>query len=359
MCGYCSPRLPEGVQMPRLVVASTREGAGKTSAIIGMARTLQKPVGYMKPFGDRLLYRKKRLWDYDSALVVNILGLDSEPEEMSIGFDHSKLRFMYDQASTRAKLGQLLAQIEEGKQLVFIEAGKDLGFGGSVHLDALTVAQHAEAQLLLVASGPEDEILDDLQFFKHHIDLRGVPLIGAIANQVKDPDDFENTYRRHIDELGIPLLGVIPFDAELTHPSVGFLAGVLFAKILSGEGQLDRTVKHIFVGAMDADAARREPRFAEEQRLVITSGDRSDMILAALEGDTVGIVLTNNVMPPANIISQVAERGVPMLLVAEDTYQVAKRIDDIEHLLTKEESDKIARLTTMVQEHVNLQKLGA
>ena len=344
--------------MSRLVVASTREGAGKTSVIIGMARTLQKPVGYMKPFGDRLLYRKKRLWDYDSALVVSTLGLDSEPEEMSIGFDHSKLRFMYDEASTRAKLGALLAHVEPGKEWVFIEAGRDLGFGGSVHLDALTIARHAEAQLLLVASGGEDEILDDIQFFKHHIDLAGVSLIGAIANQVKDPADFESTYRQHVEALGIPLLGVIPYRAELTYPSVGFLAGVLFTKILAGESRLERTVKNIFVGAMAADAARREPRFAEEQRLIITSGDRSDMILAALEGDTVGIVLTNNIMPPANIISQVAERGVPLLLVAEDTYQVAKRIDDIERLLTKEETGKIELLTEMVREHVDLGALG-
>lgn len=344
--------------MSRLVVASTREGAGKTSVIIGMARTLQKPIGYMKPFGDRLLYRKKRLWDYDSALVVNTLGLDSEPEEMSIGFDHSKLRFMYDEASTRAKLTALLAHVEPGKEWVFIEAGRDLGFGGSVHLDALTIARHAEAQLLLVASGGEDEILDDLQFFKRHIDLAGVSLLGAIANQVKDPEDFANTSRRHVEELGIPLLGVMPYRAELTYPSVGFLAGVLFAKILAGESQLERTVKNIFVGAMAADAARREPRFTEEQRLIITSGDRSDMILAALEGDTVGIVLTNNIMPPANIISQVAERGVPLLLVAEDTYQVAKRIDDIERLLTKEETGKIELLAEMVREHLDLGLFG-
>ena len=133
---------------------------------------------------------------------------------------------------------------------------------------------------------------------------------------------------------------------------------MLFTKILAGESRLERTVKNIFVGAMAADAARREPRFAEEQRLIITSGDRSDMILAALEGDTVGIVLTNNIMPPANIISQVAERGVPLLLVAEDTYQVAKRIDDIERLLTKEETGKIELLTEMVREHVDLGALG-
>ncbi len=83
--------------MRRLVIASTRENAGKTSLIVGLGRASGKPFGYLKPFGDRLLYRKKRLWDYDSALVGQIFELAMDPREMSIGFDHSKLRFMYDE----------------------------------------------------------------------------------------------------------------------------------------------------------------------------------------------------------------------------------------------------------------------
>ena len=65
--------------MKKIIVASTHEEAGKTSLIIGMIKVLaekQKKSGYMKPLGDRLLYRKKRLWDYDSALVTNIFGLE-------------------------------------------------------------------------------------------------------------------------------------------------------------------------------------------------------------------------------------------------------------------------------------------
>ena len=56
--------------MRRLVLASMREAAGKTSLIVGLGKAIEKPFGYMKPFGDRLLYRKKRLWDYDSALIA-------------------------------------------------------------------------------------------------------------------------------------------------------------------------------------------------------------------------------------------------------------------------------------------------
>ena len=95
--------------MRRLVFASMREGAGKTSVIVGLGKAAGRPFGYMKPFGDRLLYRKKRLWDYDSALVANIFDLKESPEDISLGFDHSKLRFMYDEETTKKKLQELVA----------------------------------------------------------------------------------------------------------------------------------------------------------------------------------------------------------------------------------------------------------
>ena len=90
--------------MDKLIISSTSQNAGKTSLIVGLAKTLNKKFGYMKPLGDRLLYRKKQLWDYDSALVTNIFGLTDDPTHMSLGFDHSKLRYMYDEATTKEKL---------------------------------------------------------------------------------------------------------------------------------------------------------------------------------------------------------------------------------------------------------------
>jgi BioD-like phosphotransacetylase family protein len=307
--------------MRRLIVASMREGAGKTSVIIGLGRALRTPVGYMKPFGDRLLYRKKRLWDYDSALVASVLGLQEDPENMSIGFDHSKLRFMFDEEATKEKLLELLAHVEQGKEIVFIEAGKDLAYGISVNLDPISLARYTGATLIIVLSGEESAILDDATFAKRRVDLAGVPLAGIIANQVHDTDDFRNTYQSAFTDMDVPVLGIIPYRAELTHPSVGFLSECLFAKVLAGEAGLGAVAKDIFVGAMSAEAARRHPSFGKEQKLVITSG---------------------------------AEQGIPLLLVADDTYQVAKQIDDTQYLLTRDEHEKIELLGELAKDHLDL-----
>jgi BioD-like phosphotransacetylase family protein len=153
------------------------------------------------------------------------------------------------------------------------------------------------------------------------------------------------------------VLGVIPHRAELTTLEIGHLAENLFAKVIAGEGGLRRVVKQIFIGAMSAQAAMRHPGFAQENKLIITSGDRSDMILAALESNTSGVVLTNNIVPPANIISLASERNIPLLLVPYDTYETAKRIEAIEPLLTKDATDKIALLEQLVREHIDLAAL--
>ena len=87
---------------------------------------------------------------------------------------------------------------------------------------------------------------------------------------------------------------------------------------------------------------------------MITGGDRTDMILASLESDTSGIILTNNILPPSNIIYKATERNIPLLMVLSDTYQTAKQIENLEPLLTKDDTDKVELLRRLCQKHLDL-----
>ena len=329
---------------PRIVFASMSESAGKTSMIVGIGRALGVRVGYMKPMGDRLLYQKKRLWDYDSALVTNIFGLKDKPEDITMGFEHSKLGYMYDKETRKAKLLEIASRIEQSCDILFVESGRNLRYGSSVNLDAVSVAKDLEAKLVVVLAGMDDTMMDDLAYLKKSVDLHGAKLLGVIINKLADPEDFRATHADAIRDLGIEVLGTVRNTEALTQFSMGFLADMLFAKVLAGEEELRRPVKTIFVGAMSASAAQREPAFKKDGKLIITSGDRSDIILAALETDTAGIVLTNNILPSSNIISKAALAKVPLLLAHSDTFHVAKQVDDAVPLLTRDATDKIAIL---------------
>jgi BioD-like phosphotransacetylase family protein len=343
--------------MKKIVVTSMRKSAGKTSVIVGIAKALNEKIGYMKPFGDRLFYRKKRLWDYDSALITDIFGLDENPENMSIGFEPSKLRYMYDAESTGKRLQEVLSDIGKDKTTVFVEGGKDIGYGISVNLDAISVTQYLNGKLLIVISGDDDTILDDITFLKRYLYSKEIDFCGVIVNKVRDIGDFKDVCLPHISGMGIRVLGVLPYQEELTHFSVNYLAERLLAKVIAGETGLHSTVKTILIGAMSPSTALSYPPFHEENKIVITGGDRSDMILASLETNTAGIILTGNILPPQNIISKASERNVPLLSVPSDSFQTASQVEHIEPLLTKDDADKISLWEDLAREHIDLSLL--
>ena len=343
--------------MDKLVVTSMQQGAGKTSVIIGLAKALNKKAGYMKPFGERLIYRKKKLWDYDAALIANIFGMEESGETMSIGFHPAKLMSMLDEEMTKQKLFELMSLAGNKKDIVFIEAGKDITYGSSVYLDALSLAQYLDAGLLVVASGNEDTIFDDIIFLKKRIQMEKVKLRGIIINKVANISEFNDIYLPKIKQLDVNVLGVIPYYKELPFFSVNYLAERLFAKIIAGENNINGIVENVFIGSVSVSAACKEPEFQTKNKIVITSGDRSDMIIAALDSQSTAVILTNNILPQSNIIAKAEKMFIPLLLVSLDSYQTAKQIDALEALPTKDDKEKIALIEKMISEHVDIKKL--
>jgi hypothetical protein len=328
--------------------------AGKTTLIIGLAKALQKKIGYIKPFGDRLLYRKKRLWDYDTALMNSIFGLEQDPAEMSIGFDHARLLYIFDEETIKKKVLDLQEVASTDKELLFVESGKEISYGVSIYLDAISLTKSLGAELVIVISGKEETIVDDIIFLKNHINLGKVNLKGIVINKVPNLEDFINIHLPKIHMLDINVLGVIPHYEELPQFTVNFLADRLFARVITGESFLNRPVRNIIVGSMSANAAKNSAYFLEKNKVVITSGDRNDMIATALESDTSAIVLTCNIEPAPELISKASERQIPLLLVSPDTYQIAKQIELIEPLLQTDDNDKILLIEEMIKKYVKL-----
>lgn len=340
--------------MKKLVVASNRPNAGKTSLIVGIASNISAKFGYIKPYGDRLQYLNKVLWDNDSELVTGLFGLKEKPEELSLGFDHSKLRYNNLKGKIKKDLNKLAEYASKDKDILFIEAPKDFFCAASVNLDALTISKTIDAEILFVVTGNNDRIVDDLISLKKLLKKESLSCAGVIINKVRDIELFKTEYEQEILDTGLNILGILPDDKKLAFPTVSMLAEKLVAKVIAGEGGLGKHVNNIFVGAMSASAVTRLNEFKKRGKLIITSGDRSDMILAAIETNSSCVVLTNNIMPPANIIAKASEKNIPILLVPNDTYRTAKKIDNFVAPLVPEDADKIKELVSLVKEEVDL-----
>lgn len=340
--------------MRKLVVASNRPDAGKTSIIVGIASNIKTKFGYVKPYGDRLKYMNKVLWDNDSELMTGLFGLDEKPENLSLGYDHSKLRYNNVKGSIKKELVSMVETAGKGSGLVFIEAPKDFFCASSVNLDAMSVCKAIDGEILFVVTGNNDRIVDDLINLKKLLKKESISCAGVIINKVRDIDLFRSDYLKEITHTGLTVLGILPEDRTLVYPTVATLAEKLVAKVIAGEKGLTSQVNNIFVGAMSGTAVARLNEFRKKGKLIITSGDRSDMILAAIETNSSGIVLTNNIMPPANILAKASEKNIPILLVPSDTYQTAKKVDTFVPPLSLVDKRKISKLTEMVKDEIDL-----
>ena len=87
---------------------------------------------------------------------------------------------------------------------------------------------------------------------------------------------------------------------------------------------------------------------------MITGGDKSDIILAAIDRNTIGIILTDDIVPHQNIISRAKEKDIPILLVNMDTFITAKTIDEMEALLKKDDTEKIRLLSRLIDKYTHI-----
>ncbi|HPB80428.1 MAG TPA: AAA family ATPase [Spirochaetota bacterium] len=343
--------------MKKIVFGSIHPNAGKTSTIVGVINALDKKVSYMKPFGDRLIYRRKRLWDYDAALIANMLKLEEVHDDITIGFDHSKMKYTYNEETLKKKLEEVAENLGGGSEVLLIEAGKDVVYGGSVNLDTFSMARQLDAELVFIVAGDDDTIHDEVDFINEYVAKENVKFKGIIINKVHDLDDFKSTYLPDIEAKGIKVLGVVPFKPELTYFTVDYLAEWLLAKVLAGESGMNNEIMNIFVGSILTDEAFRHPIMSAEKKLVIVSGDRTDLIMASLDGDTAAVILTNNFVPHSNIIAAATEKNIPLLLVTTDTYQTAKKVESLEPLVSLRSTAKFDVLKNLIKDNVKMEDI--
>ncbi|MBS3817686.1 MAG: AAA family ATPase [Candidatus Thermoplasmatota archaeon] len=330
--------------MKNIIISSTEKDAGKTTVGLGIALNNDKSLNYFKPFGDRPIYKKKRLIDYDAKLFKNVLDLETEYEKFCIGFDHSKIKYAYDEGTIEDKIQERVTELSEGKDGLIIETGEHWGFGSSISLDPMSLSKMVESEVIIVTTGSSTEIVDKLTTASRYFEKMGVDVRGVVINKVESLEEMEDIVVGEVDDLGLDVLGIIPEIPSLDLTRVSFINDMLFGKVVAGEDGLDRIVENVLVGALSADEMIRNPAFQEERKLIVTGGDRADVVLASLESDTSGIVLTNDIIPPSNIVSKADRRDIPLISVPIDTYEASRRIEDMQTVTTIEDEFKIDKI---------------
>jgi BioD-like phosphotransacetylase family protein len=160
----------------------------------------------------------------------------------------------------------------------------------------------------------------------------------------------------YLERIGIPVFGVLPHQRELMAISVGEVATLLEAQVLTGEHLFSRLVENLSVGAMTVESAL--PRFRRTiNKAVITGGDRADLQAAALETSTVCLILTGNLQPSATVVKRAEEMGVAVLLVPDMTIEAVEKIEGVMGKTRLGQAEKLNRFQAMLAEHLDYDRL--
>ena len=83
---------------------------------------------------------------------------------------------------------------------------------------------------------------------------------------------------------------------------------------------------------------------------VIVGGDRADIQLSAIESGSVCLILTGELYPSEIILSVAEQKNIPILVVREDTYSIAKKLERLSVRLRLRDTGKVDRGMSIVTE---------
>ncbi|NUQ39380.1 MAG: phosphate acetyltransferase [Caldilineales bacterium] len=225
------------------------------------------------------------------------------------------------------------------------------------------IARSLGTPVLIVASGMDQEVdgvVDEVQTGIDAFCERGCQVLGAIVNRANPFElvKIKETLRQRLGERDL-FLEVIPATDLLSSPTVREIAEFTGAEVLYGGNQLDRLAHRNLVIAMQVQNFL--PRLREDA-LLIFPGDRSDVLLAALQAHQsrnfpriAGILLTGGLRPP-NIVARLLEGLpglVPVLLTQEDTYTTATKVGMVRSYITSDNRAKIRLSLDLFEEYVD------
>ncbi len=320
--------------MPGLYIGSTSGFAGKNLLAMSIALKFQHEgykVGYMKPVGTLPSQTERTIGDEDALFVQEILGLRDDLELVTpvlLTHDLQMKLFSEGCPDLMGKVKKAYDSLSQDKDLMLIcGSGSYLHAGKYCNLSGIDVSQTLGAQVLLLDRFFKEFYYDYLISAK---EVLGQDLIGVVFNSVPESrlQMVEQMLIPMLARRDIKVLGAIPQDTLLNAIRIADLANRLGGKIISVPVNPNMVVENFLIGTMQVENFMTHFR-KKKNAAVIVGGDRSDLQLVALEGKCPCLILTGNLYPNDIILTRSEVLEVPIIVVREDTYTVAKKMENI------------------------------
>jgi phosphate acetyltransferase len=350
-------------------IATAEPYSGKSLVALGLVNMLlgqARRVGYFKPLID---HDPTQEVDPHLATIVSYFKLQLPAADTYAYTRAEALRLLETGAQ-----GELIDTVirkfkhwEESCDFTVVEGSDFVGPGTAFEFDAnVSIAKNLGVPVILVVSGAGKstaQVVSTALTTLRSFESREVPVLLLVANRIAASQlaDVEALLRSQLPaEI---LLAVIPEDTNLLHPTMREIQAGLGAKLLFGEAGLSNQVDNYVIGAMQV------PNFLnylKENVLIVTPGDRGDIIVCALQANqsasyprVAGIVLSTGSEPdePVRRLLEGLPNVVPILVVPTGTFETTTRVGAIRSRITPDNPKKIQLAISTFERYVAVRAL--
>ncbi len=352
--------------MRSIYIAGAEPGSGKSVVVLGLMEMLSamvKRVGFFRPVAPQNGGR-----DPLSYLVAGRYDLPF-PSDALYGCTEETARNLLGEGRYDELLKRIIDKykaLERQVDLV-VCAGTDFkDVTSALELDFnADLANNLGCLLIPVIKGfhrSVRETVDAVCVLEESLQDRGCELLAAVVNRVA-PDQMAVVVEQiqNCTDQGLPTF-FLPEHQTLEKPTVGEIARALRIPSLTDDPDLlNHEVARYKVAAMEV------PDFldhVEEGSLIITPGDRSDIILGSLAADAstsypkiAGLLLTGGLTPPPQVrrlLDGLSKSRVPILQAPWDTFTTALKVNSVEGAILPTDDRKIAAALGLVEANIDI-----
>ncbi|MRJ08686.1 phosphate acetyltransferase [Ornithobacterium rhinotracheale] len=334
-----------------LYIATLEPHSGKSMIILGLMQSLlgkMAKVAYFKP-----VVASEEEKDNHIETILSHFGLNSSYDE-SYAVTRDELIRNRNSGKIADSLEKIIAkykQLESTHDFVLVEGTDFMGGSSVFEFDwNVNIAKNLGLPVLLISTGIDKTFKEfdrNLEMAYKSFQNRDVQVIGIVANKIQEEN--VEALKQHLDKYlpeNVEKI-IVPLVSELQNPSIEEIVAELDAEVLVGKENLSNLTGKFAVGAMQL------PNFLnhlEQNGLVITPGDRADIILGSLQAhhsakypSVAGIVLTGGIKPEETIMRLIegTQQNVPIVSVKTGTYETTQKIGAIRSNVSKEKITKI------------------
>lgn len=336
-----------------IYLTTTEPFSGKSIFALGLVNLLASKtdkIGYLKP----IVAGSKKEKDRRLELIAKQFSLHQTYEEMSV-FTRKKAIKEINKGNETYLIDTIIErfkELQESCDFVVVEGTDFLGAGTNVEFDGnISIAKNLgiPAAIVMNCSGKSlVEIVDQAVATVNGFLSKGVQVLTLVANKVEEGKEEEIARRLKSAMPEEILITTIPMHMELSNPTMEEIRESLGANLLFGANLMTNRVDHSIVGAMQLHNFLNR---LKNNTLVVTPGDRGDLIIGALQanisrsfGKVAGLILTGGMLPEPSIVKLVEglETILPILQVDEGTFAVVTKVNQIRARISSDDKEKIS-----------------